>query len=184
MVLKPQDVVVSVFMALRPRGTPLRYAEAAAALGMSRSEVHASVQRCLGAQLALRIPQRVDGGCDANRSNLADFLMHGVRYAFPPDQGGVTRGVPTAHSAPVLRERFVADKSSLPMVWPHPEGVVRGRAFSPIYRSVPFAAAQNPSMYAALALVDVFRGGTARDREIAGPLLLDLLRGRSGAETT
>jgi hypothetical protein len=121
-----------------------------------------------------RVPSRVDSAVSTNRTNLLEFLLHGVRYAFPPELGGATRGIPTGYAAPVLRDHFAAI-DTLPPVWPHPTGTVRGRAFEPLYPSVPVAAAVDPALYAALALVDAIRGGSARDRELATRLLTELL---------
>ena len=174
MVLKPQDLFVAIRLALQPAGALFKYTEAASALGLSRSEVHAAARRCVAAQLASELAHRADAAVAVNRGNLVEFLLHGVRFAFPPTHGGVTRGVPTAHAAPGLAGRF-APTDLLPPVWPHPEGTTRGRAFEPLYRSAPVAAAADPRMYAALALVDAIRGGTVRDRGVAAPLLEALL---------
>lgn len=179
MVLKPQDVLVALKAALLPAGTLFRYPETATSIGLSRSEVHAAVGRCLAAKLMGRIPHRVDAAVTANKTNLLEFLLHGVRYAYPAQLGGVTRGIPTGHAAPVLSAHF-ASTDTLPPVWPNPTGSVRGRAFEPLYRSVPIAAAADPNVYAALALVDAIRGGSARDRGIAARLLAKML-GRDSA---
>lgn len=174
MVLKPQDVLVALKAALLDAPERFAYSDVAKALGLSRSEVHAAVARCLQAKLMVRAPHRADGLPIAQRTNLLEFLLHGARFAFPPAEGTVTRGIPTAHAAPVLREHF-APSSQLPPVWPARAGQVRGRGFEPLYRSVPEAASNDPRLYAALALVDAIRGGGARDREIAGRLLTELL---------
>jgi hypothetical protein len=173
-VLRPQDVLVAVKAALLSPGVLFRYSEVASSLSLSRSEVHAAVGRCLAAKLMGRIPHRVDGAVSANRTNLLEFLLHGVRYAYPAQAGGVTRGIPTGYAAPILREHF-ASTDTLPPVWPHPTGAVRGRSFEPLYSSVPTAAANDPSVYAAMALVDAIRGGSARDRELSERLLTKML---------
>jgi hypothetical protein len=174
MVLRPQDVLVAVKAALLPPAVLFRYSDVARSIGLSRSEVHAAVGRCVAAKLMGRIPHRVDGAVSANRTNLLEFLQHGVRYAYPAQIGGVTRGIPTGYAAPILREHF-ASTDMLPPVWPHPTGSVRGRSFEPLYSSVPSAAANDPSVYAAMALVDAIRGGSARDRELSERLLTKLL---------
>ena len=174
MVLKPQDVLVALKAALLPPGVLFRFSEVARGLGLSRSEVHAAVGRCLSAKLMNRIPHRVDSAVAANRTNLLEFLLHGVRYAYPAQVGGVTRGIPTGYAAPVLREHF-ASTETLPPVWPHSAGAVRGRAFAPLYPSVPTASATDPTLYAAIALVDAIRAGSARDRELSERLLTEML---------
>lgn len=106
----------------------------------------------------------------ALRENLLEFLVHGVRYAFPAVRGRVTRGVPTAHSAPVLASRLQGGESGA-LVWPFAEGRARGESLEPLHRGVPRAAAEHPDMYEALALVDASRVGGARVRELAVELL-------------
>jgi len=101
-----------------------------------------------------------------NRSNLKEFLIHGVKYSFPVERGGITRGVPTAEGAAPLREYF-SGSSALPPVWPYAQGDVRGTAFSPLYDNVPEAADRDPKLHELLALVDAIRDGRAREREIA-----------------
>jgi hypothetical protein len=123
-----------------------------------------------------RPAERADSAPTANRTNLLEFLLHGAKYAFPPTLGGITRGTPTGYAAPVLSEYFAA-AATLPPVWPDPLGRVRGRAFEPLYPSVPKAASHDPKLYAALALVDAVRGGGARDREMAQKLLTEMLTG-------
>ena len=101
-----------------------------------------------------------------NRSNVHEFLIHGLKYVFPVQRGGPTRGVPTAEAAPPLNKEFGAD-FALPPVWPHATGPVRGIAFSPLYKNVPQAAMLDPRLYELLALVDAIREGRARERGVA-----------------
>lgn len=80
--------------------------------------------------------------------------------------GGLTRGLPTAHAAPPLRDQFAASDEP-PPVWADPEGTVRGQELEPLYRSVPKAARADKELYELLALVDAVRSGRARERELA-----------------
>lgn len=156
--LKPQDLLVSLKLAASPRREPPSYGWLAHELGMSPSEVHAAVRRATHAGL-LR-PER-----EPNFGALIEFIVHGVKYAFPPQRGSITRGMPTAHAAPPLDREIASD--DVPPVWPDPEGAVRGEGFEPLYRSVPKAAAADASLYELLALVDALRGGRARERKLA-----------------
>ena len=158
--LKPQDILVALKLLSLPKGA-WSYPQLAVALFMSASEVHASVQRATRSGLlqdnALHAP---------NRRALLEFLVHGIKYAFPAEHGRLTRGVPTAHAAPPLVGQFAAT-DALPPVWPDPEGTVRGEEFEPLYRSAPKAAREDPQLYEWLALVDAVRSGRARERELA-----------------
>jgi hypothetical protein len=52
-----------------------------------------------------------------NLSALEEFLLHGVKYAFPAEHGQVTRGLPTSFAAPPLKDE-IASGDDLPPVWP------------------------------------------------------------------
>ena len=158
--LKPQDILFLLKLVVLGE-TPWTFNGIAADLGMSASEVHAAARRAVAAQLACREGPAIR----PNRRNLEEFLLHGIRYAFAPDLGALTRGIPTAHAAAPLADHFPAG-SEPPPVWPDPKGEVRGEAFSPLYRSVPVAARRDPALYGLLALVDAIRGGRARERAL------------------
>ncbi|HTW30579.1 MAG TPA: hypothetical protein VMD76_02810 [Candidatus Sulfotelmatobacter sp.] len=114
---------------------------------------------------------------EPQRGNLKEFLIHGVKYVFPVERGGPTRGIPTAEAAPPLNQRF-PQEFALPPVWPDAEGAVRGIAFSPLYENVPQAALRDSKLYELLALVDAIREGRAREREIAIRELTDRIDAR------
>ncbi|MES9813721.1 MAG: hypothetical protein ABW150_11590 [Candidatus Thiodiazotropha sp.] len=159
--LKPQDILVLLKL-LTLGGRPWSYSQMAIELGMSSSEVHGAVKRAIRADLALKIDMEIQ----QNFRNLEEFLIHGIRYAFAPERGEMTRGMPTAHAAPPLSEKIVPDREP-PPVWPDPQGETRGMIFSPLYRSAPEASRNDPALYELLALVDAIRGGKARERNIA-----------------
>jgi DNA-binding Lrp family transcriptional regulator len=157
--LKPQDVVVLLKLAVHSDHA-WSYPKLAVELAMSPSEVHASVRRAVRAGLFQESSRSV------NRRALLELLVHGVKYVFPPERRGITRGLPTAHSAPPLRDHF-SSSSEMPTVWADPEGNVRGEELEPLYRSVPRAARADAQLYECLALLDAIRGGRARERELA-----------------
>ena len=159
--LKPQDIVI--LLKLVALGSePWSYASLAKQLGMSMSEVHAGIKRSVVAQLAVKQGQSVT----ANHRNLLEFLVHGVRYVFPPVRGELTRGLTTAYAAEPLLSHF-AGSSEPPPIWPDSEGDSRGIALMPLYKSVPFAVKQDNKLYELLALVDAIRVGRARERLLA-----------------
>jgi len=170
MILKPQDLLVLLKLVAIGRGS-WTYSVLANDLGMSPSEVHAAVKRALAARLAVEQSQTIAPVVSA----LQEFLAHGVQYAFVPDRGEMTRGMPTAHAAAPLRDTL-SPSNEPPPVWPDPEGEVRGLAFSPLYSSAPRAARRDETLYALLALVDAVRGGRARERKLALRMLDERLR--------
>ena len=159
--LKPQDILFLLKLVVLAK-KPWSFNKIAVDIGMSPSEVHAAAKRSLAARLAVK---EGDNICP-NIRNLEDFLLHGVQYVFVPERGELNRGMPTAYAAAPMDSFFVADKEP-PPVWPDPEGAVRGESFSPLYRSAPKAAKNDPKLYELLALVDGIRGGRARERDIA-----------------
>jgi len=86
MVLKPQDVYVALkIVATQADRAP--YSQLAAELAMSPSEVHACVQRAQRSGL-------LHGPGLKNRPNfsaLEEFLLHGLKYVFPPERGELTK---------------------------------------------------------------------------------------------
>ena len=159
MALKPQDVVVLVYLA--QLGERWTYPSVAAALGMSASEVHSSIRRSTEAALfdpLSRTPAR---------ENLLEFLIHGLKYVFPVERGGMTRGTPTAHAALPLKKRLVSSRAEPGPVWPDAHGDSRGESWRPLYRSVPTAARRDPQFHEWMALLDAIRGGRPRERGLA-----------------
>lgn len=137
---------------------------------MSPSEVHAAIKRCTAVRLF------DSNSMSPNKKALEEFLVHGIKYCFPPDRGEITRGVPTIFAAPPLRDHFI-QQEDLPPVWPHPEGDVKGYSFSPLYRTVPNAVMQDNILYMYLVLVDALRDGRAREKDIAAKELKKMLYG-------
>jgi hypothetical protein len=169
MVLKPQDVFILLKLWL-VRNETWTFNRVAVDLFMSPSEVHASVKRATKAQLFDQHLKRPRLKC------LEEFLLHGVKYAFPPDLGTVTRGVPTAFATmDLLKFLSVEDKGEI-YVWPFPEGGHRGISFSPLYKSVPRAALNDPSLYRMLGLLDAVRLGRAREQKRAQDMLHHALK--------
>ena len=161
MILKPQDILVLLkLIAVGKKNWS--YSVLSVSLGMSPSEVHAAVKRSLAAGLAVTH----DDGIVPSIRNLEEFLIHGLKYVFVPDRGELSRGIPTLYAADPLKGKY-ADTDEPPPVWPDPAGTVRGMAFSPLYKSAPKAASEDPVLYELLVLTDALRGGRAREREVA-----------------
>lgn len=168
MQLKPQDLLVTLKLAVL-RDKPWAYAGLADSLGMGQGEAHGAAKRALQAGLLVAGDERPV----PMQRNLIEFVGHGIRYVFVPDRRGIARGMPTSWAAAPLSEMISSEESVVP-VWPCAEGSVRGESFSPLYRSVPIAARNDPGLYDLLALVDAIRGGRSRERKMA----LDLFEHR------
>ncbi len=87
MILKPQDVVVLLkLVAIGPE--PWNFQRLAVELSISQSEVHAAVRRAVAARLMSDTSTTTGKPV---RSALLEFLLHGVKYAFPPEHGALMR---------------------------------------------------------------------------------------------
>ena len=158
--LKPQDVVILSVIVLEG-AKKWTVNSLAHRVHMSPSEVHASLVRTGASQLYNPRCKRVIS------TSFEEFLIHGLKYAFPPFRGTIIRGIPTAYAAPPLRNKLIiSDLEPLP-AWPWPQGETRGYEFLPIYKSVPSASIKDNDFYEFMALIDALTMGRARDSELA-----------------
>ncbi len=160
--LRPFDIAVALHLLLMPEE---RYEPLAEALVTSTSAVHRSVARL---QLA--------GLCKAGartvvRPALREFLLHGVRYAFPPIHGPERTGLPTAWAHPAVAALFVDGDVPRPLVWASDRGSVRGESLVPLFTNLPAVAARDPRLHELLALVDALRAGGTRERKLVSDVL-------------
>ena len=118
------------------------------------------------ARMRARLLQGPEPGGFLNKAALREFLIHGVKYAFPRQRGELTRGIPTAHAAEPLKRQISAGNEP-PPVWPSAMGMTRGYSFAPLYKTVPQAALRDPFLYQMLALLDAIRDGRSRERQLA-----------------
>ena len=172
MSLKPQDIVILLKLVVRENyygvavshgpyaAPPWTYHELAYELFLSPSEVHAGIRRA--AESGLLVMSKRTPVIRA----LEEFLIHGIKYVFPPQRGGMTRGLATSYAGPPLDQLFMKTAEP-PPVWPYPEGPTRGTEFSPLYKTVPRAAQRDPKLYEMLVLVDAIRDGRARESDLA-----------------
>jgi hypothetical protein len=156
--LRSQDVFVLAKLLSYDGGRP-PIAHVAGDLGLSPSQVHASLKRLERSWLVEAQTSR------PRLRAVEEFLIHGLKYAFPVRRGEATRGMPTAHAAPPLARLIV--EGDLPPVWPDGEGEVRGVTLEPLHKAVPKAARKDPALYELLALIDAVRDGRVRERRLA-----------------
>ena len=166
--LLPQDVLALIKLVSYGGKRP-SIAQMAADLGLSPSQVQASLKRLEHSRLVT--PQAHEPLLRA----VEEFLVHGVKYAFPALRGEATRGTPTAYAAAPLNSQIAAD-SELPPVWPDADGEMRGLTLEPLHKAAPAAAKKDPALYQLLALVDALRDGRVRERQIAERELTARLR--------
>ena len=162
-IIEPKDLIVAIEMAFSSMETPWTYQAMASVLGLSPSQVHGSVVRLLGSGL-------LNGrGLKAkvNRQALADFIIFGARYAYPPVLGPPARGLLTGASSEAFAPGLLAGSDASQWVWPYARGNARGVSLSPIHPCVPEASLRDPVLYEALVHFDALRAGGVREREAA-----------------
>ena len=154
------DIAVCVIIAEHPGA---KFEWLSQELGVSVSKAFGAVGRLTKAGLMLPQGRRVD------RLALLEFLEHGMRYVFPAEPGQIKRGVPTAHSGPILSREI--DDGGEVYVWPAPNGSARGREILPLVPKASELPTRSPNAYEALSLVDALRVGRARERKLASRAL-------------
>lgn len=167
--LKPQDIVI-VLKILVKQDKPWSQGGLAVELGMSASEVNGGIKRALLSGLLLKSGKKVY----PNKKALEEFLIHGLKYAFPVERGEPTRGIAAAYAAPVFKGKFVIGEDLQP-VWPDAEGDVKGFELKPLYKSVPVAVKNDPILYEYVAIVDALRSGRVREVLAAKKMLKEIL---------
>ncbi|MFV5702552.1 hypothetical protein ACM55F_11830 [Flavobacterium sp. XS2P12] len=155
--MKPQDILVLLkIIALEDK--EWQQLTLAQELNMSQSEISQSLQRSKYGQL-------LDfSGKKINKMAFYEFLIHGIRYAFPQKPAALVRGIATAHSAAPINKMVSATEI---YVWPYAKGNIRGQAIIPLYSSAIEASLKDTELHELLALVDVMRVGSTREKEIA-----------------
>ncbi len=143
-----------------------------AALGISKTEVNASINRSIAVGMAIH--DRDSGQPKANRKAILEFISHGLKYVFPAKPAEIARGVPTAFAAPVL-ESELSSAGEFIYVWPDAKGKEMGQSVAPLFKSVPMAVKKDPRLYEYLALADAIRLGNPRESKIAIRMLEERL---------
>ncbi len=159
MILKPQDIAVLVKLELLG-GQSWTFVSLVPLVRLSPSTIHDGLQTAAAAKLY--DPTRKA----PIRQNLLEFLIHGVKYSFPPQKGSIVRGVPTSYAASPLVSMFPPNGEP-PPVWPFEQGQARGISFEPLYPQIPGVALADPRFGEVLALIDAIRDGRARESKIA-----------------
>ncbi len=166
--LKPQDVVI--LLKVHCWQGDWTYEQLALSLKTSTSVVYESLKRCEVSRLYHRNHRQV------MREALLEFLVHGVKYVFPATVGNLRRGIPTAHSAELLKSLLVVSEP-MPYVWAFSRGKVKGQEIKPLYKQLPEIIGNDRRFYELVCLVDALRIGKVREQELAITVLKERLYG-------
>lgn len=157
--MRPQDVVILLQLLATKSNVISTNKQLAQSLKISDAEVSESLKRSEYAGLLLDSKLK-----HINKRALLDFLLYGLKYAFPAHPGAISRGIPTAQSATPLSNLIVSDEV---YVWECPNGTTRGQTIEPLYFTVPTVVQSQGELYELLALTDAVRTGTARTISLA-----------------
>jgi hypothetical protein len=162
--LRPQEVLVACKLLVVGRAD-WTFASLAREVGMSPSEVHASVGRARLANLlspTTAKPRVV-------RPQLLSLVSTSARDVFFAERGAVASGVPTSTSATCLAGLFPDSRRGFAQVWPCDlvKRPATGESVAPLYPSVPQACLADPRLYRLMALVDVVRVGDPAEQRVA-----------------
>lgn len=103
------------------------------------------------------------------------FIRNGLKYVFLVKPGSLVKGLPTAHSAPIMSKYFSSDEA---YVWPDISGKIRGLAIEPLYPGAVAAAKNDSILYDLLAACDVFRVGKLREIKKAQELVKEIFKSK------
>lgn len=171
--LKPQDIVV-LLKILIWQSRSWRQVDLAEEVGLSQTEVSFALNRLARSGLLDASKKR------PMKLALTEFLIHGLRYVYPPELGGMGRGMATAYSHGSLAKRLVVSEGDR-VVWPDPQGDVRGQILQPLYPTVTSAARKDPELHEWLALIDTVRIGPVRARNLAVERIRGKIKRTAGA---
>jgi hypothetical protein len=158
--MRPQDIVVLLkIISLADNWTNK---DLSASLFISPSEISESLNRSMIARLISPDKRNVF------KTALLKFIENGLSFVFPARPGPIMRGIPTAHSAPILKDYILYDDI---YVWPSASGTAKGQAIMPLYPNQVQAVLQDEKLYDMLALIDSIRVGKVREIEKALELL-------------
>ncbi len=167
--LKPQDILVMLKVFVL-EGSEYSEAELARSLDMNPAEIARSLKRLEAGILYSPYKPHI------MRYGAFELLIYGARSLFPPEFGAVRQGIPTAHAGPLISDELLFNSDDI-YVWPYPSGKSRGKSLKPIYKSVPYAAANDQRLYELLSFVDALRAGYARERNFAKRFLRERMTG-------
>lgn len=155
--MRPQDIAILLKL-ISINSPSWQLVGLSNSLKVSISEISESLNRSKQANL-IDYSKKI-----VNRHNFLEFLEHGMRYVFPQQPGTIVRGIPTAHSHPSIKKKFI---SEMDYVWPDNKGKVMGQMIEPFYTKQVEAVHDDNTFYKLLALVDVIRVGKVREVKYA-----------------
>lgn len=152
--MKAQDILIALKI-VSYEDDDWRIIDLAYNLRISASEIHAGIKRMHEANI-MHMKKHIV------KDNLLEFIVHGVKYAFPAVPGMDSRGISTSHGSGFFPN--ILSKGDDLYVWPYENGSSKGSSIAPLYRSVPYFVLEDAFMYKYLSYIDAMRIGRERER--------------------
>jgi hypothetical protein len=112
-------------------------------------------------------------------SHFEEFAVHALRFVAPTQLGALVPGLPAAWAAEPMAAAIESSGEDPPPVWPFARGQVRGQAIEPLHPAAPEAVEDWPRLGEILAVLDSFRAGDARVRQVAQGFLSEMVGERA-----
>jgi hypothetical protein len=146
--------------------------------GISKSQISLSLQRCITNKLLFRTHN--NSNFLVNTKAFYELIVHAVKYFFPISRGSLAKGIPISYASPFLYDKILSSKRT-PLVWPYNKGdFIEGESIEPIYKTIPYAANNDPMIYELFTLIDSLRIDNIRENKIANDLLKNFLFNEAG----
>lgn len=155
--MRPQDIAV-LLKIIQKKESAWQGKDLAAELFISPGEISNSLERNVLAGLINLEKKKV------HILTFLEFIQYGLHVVFPVTPGGITNGLPTAHSHPFMAANFSSNDL---YVWPDITSSERGQTINPLYKGAIKAAKADQEFYKLLALLDVIRVGKVREWKVA-----------------
>lgn len=166
--IKPQDILIILKLSISPDLTQKELSEA---LNISQAEISHGLKRLKQSKLIT-----LEGG--VNLEACLEFLVHGLKYVFPPKLGPNSVGIPTAFARPGFK--YIKYGKDDIYIWPHAKGKVKGISLTPLYEGVVEACHKDEELYSLVSLIEMIRVGRVREQKIAASELKDKMKAHYG----
>ena len=163
--IKAQDIMLLMKLMVHPDLSQKQLAEE---LSISTAEISHGIKR-------LKVSQLILQSGVINKEAATEFLVHGLKYIFPPEFGTLGAGVPTAYARPGFK--YVRYNQNEIYVWPHPKGIQKGIVLKPIYPTLSDACLQDDKLYTLASLCEMIRIGRVREKNIGEKELSKFIKG-------
>ncbi|MBF0197918.1 MAG: hypothetical protein HQL32_09415 [Planctomycetes bacterium] len=166
--MKSQDLLILLKIFLWKKGK-WSLSSIGEEVGLSKSQVHYGLQRLIHVGLIGKATK------EPKPKKIMELIEYGIQFMFPAEWQGEGIGMLTSYSMDPLNENI---RSNDKIVWSSELGSEKGNLLQPIYSTVPFACECDRELYEYFALIDAYRSGRAREKNLALEELKERIQNR------